>query len=487
MPRSLVHVSLADVEASSALVTALLDAREAHAVWTAERMAAERRGAAANLVGKLGAFFAVYDATADAAARLEAAYVPPARGESSEEAFQEEMELLNADRPLTFDGLKTAYRSAALRHHPDRGGDTETMQRVVAAYETLHYTLTMGPGGTGGGGPGDLAAPTSESVVRAARSIWFETALDVYDLDAVVAAYRSMVDADGVDKVWRRDGGELARALPTVALFFVAAGRVDEGDWLLREVERGVEGRTAGWLSRRGVSKTYLDQARSRVNGEPGRRPAVTRHHIVISENLHRLGLLSDSGLATARKREAKRAGLRADMTARLRGYAEEPGFLVVERDGSPVAGAPGVLAPHPLYEDDAIRLTPRQRGAYARAVSAETDWRLFRAYELVRLRSLVRALADDDDPIVLLRVVREIELISRANGADQARDFTLKLCNGVTDLARRLASLPPQRRAEAREIVARAERELTPTESSMSGGRPMSPKWIDRVIEAVG
>lgn len=33
--------------------------------------------------------------------------------------------------------IKRRYRTLAKRHHPDRGGDREQMQRIIAAYELL--------------------------------------------------------------------------------------------------------------------------------------------------------------------------------------------------------------------------------------------------------------------------------------------------------------------------------------------------------------
>lgn len=38
------------------------------------------------------------------------------------------------DSCQTLDDLKKAYRAAAMAHHPDRGGDTATMQRINAEY-----------------------------------------------------------------------------------------------------------------------------------------------------------------------------------------------------------------------------------------------------------------------------------------------------------------------------------------------------------------
>ena len=41
----------------------------------------------------------------------------------------------------TLDELKAEYRRLAMKHHPDRGGDTATMQRINAEYETRFEEL----------------------------------------------------------------------------------------------------------------------------------------------------------------------------------------------------------------------------------------------------------------------------------------------------------------------------------------------------------
>lgn len=41
----------------------------------------------------------------------------------------------------TLDDLKKAYRAAALQYHPDRGGDTATMQRINAEYSARFEEL----------------------------------------------------------------------------------------------------------------------------------------------------------------------------------------------------------------------------------------------------------------------------------------------------------------------------------------------------------
>ena len=43
--------------------------------------------------------------------------------------------------PETLEELKSQYRQLAMAHHPDRGGDTETMKAINAEYDTLFPLL----------------------------------------------------------------------------------------------------------------------------------------------------------------------------------------------------------------------------------------------------------------------------------------------------------------------------------------------------------
>ena len=43
--------------------------------------------------------------------------------------------------PETLEELKSMYRNLAMTHHPDRGGDTETMKTIIAEYEALFPML----------------------------------------------------------------------------------------------------------------------------------------------------------------------------------------------------------------------------------------------------------------------------------------------------------------------------------------------------------
>ncbi|CAD7940854.1 unnamed protein product [Amoebophrya sp. A25] len=77
---------------------------------------------------------------------------------SSNDPYQ----ILGVSRSATEDEIRRAYKKLAVKHHPDKGGDSETFKNIQSAYETLsdpskkrQYDAygSMG-GGMGGGGPG---------------------------------------------------------------------------------------------------------------------------------------------------------------------------------------------------------------------------------------------------------------------------------------------------------------------------------------------
>jgi DnaJ family protein A protein 2 len=46
-------------------------------------------------------------------------------------------ELLGVDPKASMDDIKKSFRTLALKHHPDRGGDKEKFQELQMAYEVL--------------------------------------------------------------------------------------------------------------------------------------------------------------------------------------------------------------------------------------------------------------------------------------------------------------------------------------------------------------
>lgn len=72
----------------------------------------------------------------------------------------------------TIEELKKEYRKLAMKHHPDRGGDLETMQKINAAYDEAFERINAGAGRTtekGGDKSQETAAEFREIIDRLIR------------------------------------------------------------------------------------------------------------------------------------------------------------------------------------------------------------------------------------------------------------------------------------------------------------------------------
>ena len=58
-------------------------------------------------------------------------------------------ELLGIQPEATDDEIRAAYRRAAMKHHPDRGGSSEAFQAVHDAYAALQNRICPDCGGKG--------------------------------------------------------------------------------------------------------------------------------------------------------------------------------------------------------------------------------------------------------------------------------------------------------------------------------------------------
>ena len=55
----------------------------------------------------------------------------------SKKIWLQALSILNIESPNSVQGLKNIYRLLCRKHHPDRGGNTETMQQINWAYEYI--------------------------------------------------------------------------------------------------------------------------------------------------------------------------------------------------------------------------------------------------------------------------------------------------------------------------------------------------------------
>jgi curved DNA-binding protein CbpA len=58
-------------------------------------------------------------------------------------ARQQALNVLGLPSNATRQQIKRRYRALAKQYHPDRGGDQQQMQRIIAAYELLMKDTTQ--------------------------------------------------------------------------------------------------------------------------------------------------------------------------------------------------------------------------------------------------------------------------------------------------------------------------------------------------------
>ena len=108
---------------------------------------------------------------------------PLANAQQAARDVPEGLRLLNLDQQFDFEDLRAAYRRAALRHHPDRGGSNEQMVEVNRAYERLHASLTAEVQEPSAVEPWGGRARTALDYLYITTSFVFEIALDDFALE----------------------------------------------------------------------------------------------------------------------------------------------------------------------------------------------------------------------------------------------------------------------------------------------------------------
>ncbi|MFI5393898.1 MAG: hypothetical protein ACHQ9S_00070 [Candidatus Binatia bacterium] len=300
----------------------------------------------------------------------------------------EGMRLLGNDAGLDLKRLRAAYRAAALRCHPDRGGSHEQMTAVNRAYEQLHRILVE---------EGDYAAPwgstqlsTTFAYLWAVRRLLFEIALDEWALDDA-ARYLGALASDK-QRCSESQGQRLIDLIePACKLTerLCAAGSVDGASVSLAVAQDGLRMAQACGLN----YDWFVRQAAETVAGT--HKPRFVLNDARQIENAFRLGAIDQKRYEANLGRVAGRKELNeADRSRRLALLAEVrflPSLAVDARlEPSPTVGS---LVPHPGYfEYRAEKLTSDQQAEYLSTFRDGTDLDLVAKYAFVRLSSLLRS-----------------------------------------------------------------------------------------------
>lgn len=289
--------------------------------------------------------------------------------------------LLAPSVPLTFETLKTAYRQAAKRYHPDVGGDTVRMQRVNDAYATFHSLLQAQAGiesmiGIAAG----VLAPTADQIMRRARVREFTAHLDDLAVDHAFQAY-ALVRAQDLAVTLNWGVEEVCR----LATLLAASSRNDDAHVVL-----GMAKALSDMAAERGLRfENLIDRAGEILTDSTKLR--LILNHPRQAENALRLHLINEKRYTSA----LERIGATSEVVMRERenfiASAADRHYVCLPMDPREQGLRATGFVPNPDYYSRIDTLMPQQRNEYWRAFfGGEKD--LIHKYVFIRATALIQA-----------------------------------------------------------------------------------------------
>lgn len=303
------------------------------------------------------------------------------------------IELLRVGPDPDFDAMRSAYRRAALEHHPDRGGSNADMSAINHAYELLHAmladTLEVERAELGEFWVGPR---TGRDYVYAATCLLFDVALDDWALDDALALLER-VSGDLLTETTLAVDDQRITLIYSAAKLAERLAAANLGEMARRSLEIAHDGLEAA--KRQGLLYDgYLSQAEDVVKGRRNAR-FILKHERQI-DNAYRLGAINEERYAANLARvQGKATRLDAAREARRALLAETEFVRSLPADASvQVEGAPPAhLVPQPdYYQVRAETLSLDQQAEYTRAFAAPHELELIEKYAFVRLSSLLRS-----------------------------------------------------------------------------------------------
>jgi hypothetical protein len=312
------------------------------------------------------------------------------------------VKLLGIDDDVDFEVLRKAYRAAALRVHPDRGGSTAEMGAVNRAYELLHSRLgeRQAEGGLVFGS--SLSVPTARDFVCSTVRLLFDISLDDWALDEA-SSWLEELTIEIAPPTTDNRRYRLSFSLSSDQLMdltepasklcqrLIACDDRAGAERAIKVAREGLRKAQAHGL----IYEPFVNAAQEVMEGK--RKPRFVLNHPRQLDNALRLGAIDEkryaANLARIDKRRGDRELDRIERTELLSSstFIEH---LPIDHSLSRKA-APGRLIPHPgWYEDRAETLAAEQQAEYLAAFGPDSTLEAVEKYAWVRLSSLIRSAA---------------------------------------------------------------------------------------------
>lgn len=304
-------------------------------------------------------------------------------GDSAAEARSRDPQgyaLLDLAPPLTLENLKSAYRRAALAHHPDVGGDNETMRKINDAYELFSAVIRRRAAQeTLATGSQPVVANDVDSFFVRVRFGKLSMLLDDLAADAAIEVYDtlSIANLEAQFRSW-----DLVAKLCEL---LAACSRPDDAKRVLHDL---------GTLVEDGGKRELILGPIYRKASEACCDPKAIRfipNHARQANNLLRLGIIDQRRYDAILKRVGEAEEKTSDQEEAFEKFAASYRFLQLPMDPAvdavPVTG----LVPGPDYYARVETMSDAQRREYARAFHGGAA-ALTAKYLAVRMDAVLRA-----------------------------------------------------------------------------------------------
>lgn len=287
--------------------------------------------------------------------------------------------LLGLTAPLTLDSLKAAYRTAALAHHPDVGGDDETMSKVNDAYELFTAIVRRQVAQENVLQQPQPVRDSAQTFFQNVRYARFSALLDDLNADEAFEAYQtlSISEVKGQFRSWE--------TVSRMCELLAACSRPDEAKHALHDL---------GTLVEDGEARGLLLQATYRQTSEACCDPSSIRfipNHVRQADNLLRLGVIDKRRYDAVVKRIGDTDVKIAEDEGAFETFAKSYRFLQLRMDPPIPNQSPNGLVPAPDYYARVETLSEPQRAEYALAFHDGVVG-LLTKYMAVRMDALLRA-----------------------------------------------------------------------------------------------
>ncbi len=338
--------------------------------------------------------------------------------------------LLKLSAPLTLDGLKGAYRRAALAYHPDVGGDNETMWRINSAYELFSAVLRREISRD--------AVPTRvridgnvTSFFERVRFAELEIFVDDLDADSAFNVYNSLT----LEQLKRQP--QPWEPLAKLGKLLTACRRADDAKRVLSDLKTLVEFGEKRQLILRPLYERTL---RSCADAE---KIKFSANHPRLAANLLRLGIIDrpryDAMMNKISVTEKKSASDAASVEEFLRTYR----FMKLPMEPALSNGRPPGLVPSPGYYTRVEDMTREQKAEYALGFQGG-DAELAVKYLPIRIEALMRSVFVGHDR--LEDVSKELHQLAAMDGMTGGIRF---YCKEAVKLVDFFIGLDPSARAK--------------------------------------